>query len=648
MGKFVKLFEPGKIGMMEVKNRIIMSPAGSRYATQDGYTTDHEIAMWEARAKGGVGLIVKTLWAFSPAFGPVFFPGHLEISDDEHVESAKRFTRAMKIHGAKVACFISHPGKSLAQFNPNATVIAPSAIRDSLTGTMPRELTKGEIEAFVEEFAEGARRGKMAGFDAVMFQGGHGYLIHQFLSPWTNKRTDEYGGNVANRARFACEIIKCTRKKVGPDFPIMFRMNGDDHLEAGIRLDEAIQQAPLFVEAGADSLDISSGPREAHHWQFITHIQPFGALVHLSEAIKKVVKVPVCTVGKISPTLAENILQEGAADFVGFCRSLLADPEWPNKVKEGRLDDIRPCIYCNQCTEAITQDRPCGNKEAGRFCCSVNPALGWELEYKREMQRARSSKKVMVIGGGLAGMEAARTLADRGHEATLYEKSDRLGGQWNIVSAYRPEYADLVRFLSKGLEKAGVKVFLNKEVTPQMVHEAKPNAIVVATGAIPLGLDVQGSDSKNVVLAVDVLTGKMDVGKKVVIIGGRSVGLDSALFLAERGKKVSVVEIREIAWGIRPTLKLAYWEYLIKYGVYTYPNTVVDTITENGVIAICGGEIISLKADTVVLAVGSKSEGKLVNELKGLVPEVYTVGDCIEPRDALSAINEASAVGRII
>jgi len=648
MENTTRLFQHGKIGEMEVRNRIIMSPTGSRYATHDGYTTDHEIAMWEARAKGGVGLIVKTLWAFSPGFGPVFFPNHLEISDDKHVEDAKRFTRAMQRHGAKVACFISHPGKCLAHFNSSAPVIAPSAIRDSLTGVTPRELTIREIESFVEEFGEGAKRGKMAKFDAVMLHGGHGYLIHQFLSPWTNRRTDEYGGNLENRARFACEIIRCTRKKVGPEFPILFRMNGDDHLNMGITLDEAVQQAPLFVDAGVDLLDISSGPREAHHWQFITHLQPDGPLVPLAEAVKKVVKVPVSVVGKITPTLAEHILQAGSVDFVSFCRSLLADPEWPNKVKEGKLDDVRPCIYCNQCTEAITQDRACGNKEPGRFCCSVNPGLGWENEYERSMKRSRSSKKVMVIGGGLAGMEAARTLAERGHKATLYERSDRFGGQWNIVSAYHPEYTGLIRFLSKGLEKAGVKVHLNNEVTMNMVREANPDAVVVATGSKPLGLDVRGSDCENVVQASHVLTEQVNVGDEVIVIGGRSVGLDVALHLAAKGKKVSVVEIRHIAWGLRPTLKLAYWEGLIKYGVYTYPNTVVDGITEHGVIAIHGGEIICLRADTVILAVGSKSENQLLQQLRGVVPQVYSAGDCVEPRDALAAINEASAVGRTI
>lgn len=645
MEEFVKLFEPGRINKLEVKNRIIMSPTGSKYSTNDGFTTDHEIAMWEARAEGGVGLIHKTLWAFTSALGPAFFPGHLEINDEEHIESAKRFTKAIKKHGTKVSCFISHPGKSMALFRPGVPVVAPSAIKDPLTGVMPKELSINEIEVFIEEFAEGAKRGKLAGFDAVMFQGGHGYLIHQFLSPRTNKRKDDYGGNITNRARFACEIIRRARDKVGPDFPIMIRMNGDDHIEGGISLAEAVQQALMFVDAGVNALDVSSGPREAHHWQFITHIQPYGPLIYLAKAIKKAVKVPVTTVGKINFTLAEQIIQEGSADFVGFCRSLLADPGWPKKIKEGRFEDIRPCIYCNQCADSIARERPCGTKESNRFCCSVNPAMGWEKEYELEMRPSPSPKKVIVVGGGLAGMETARTLAERGHQVILYEKSHRLGGQWNVVSTYHPEYSELLLYLSTGLNRAGVKIFLNNEVNKKLVEEVNPDAVVLATGAEPCRLDVPGSEGENVVLAVDVLSNKVNTGNEVVIIGGRAVGLDTAIFLAKQDKKVSIIEMEKIAWGLSPTLKLAYREYMIEYGVYTYPGTVVESITANGVNALCDGELVFLKADTVIFATGSKSVSSLAEQLKGHF-RIFLVGDCVEPSDALTAINEGSALGR--
>ncbi|MFH1032128.1 MAG: FAD-dependent oxidoreductase [Chloroflexota bacterium] len=645
MKEFVKLFEPGKIGTMKLKNRIILAPIGTAYSTPQGHMTEQELAVSVTRARGGAGLIYKTVWAFNPSFGPIFFPGHFDISDDLHIEDAIRLTKAVKAEGAKIAAFVSHPGAAIGTRRRDVKVIyGPSAIRDPISGLTPKELSKAEIKEFVEGFAEGTERAKKAGFDAVMFQAGHGYLVHQFLSPRKNRRTDEYGGSVANRARFCCEIIKRTKERVGKDYPIAVRLNGSDFIEGGITIDEAIQHAKLFAQAGADAIDVSSGPPEAHHWQFLTYNMRDGALVHLAAEIKKAVSIPVIAVAKISPALGERILEEGKADFVDFCRSLIADPDWPNKVREGRLADMRPCMYCNWC---LVRDRIIATSGPRGFC-AVNPTVGQEREYERQMQPVGSPKKVMVIGGGIAGMEAARTLAERGHNTSLYEKSGELGGQCNLAALCHAEPGRLVRYLKRGIKNAGVKVFLNQEVTQQMVKKIKPDAVIVAAGATPKGLDVFGGDNKNVVQAIDVLTGKAPVGQNVTILGGQLVGLDLAIYLAKRGKKVTVVDEHEFARGLHHAVKLSYWEEMINQGVYTYPNTGVDSITENGVNIIRDGELLFLKADTVVLAVGFNSENKLVSQLKGLVPEVYAVGDCIEPRDILAAINEASAMGRAV
>jgi 2,4-dienoyl-CoA reductase-like NADH-dependent reductase (Old Yellow Enzyme family)/thioredoxin reductase len=648
MNKFEFLFKPGKIGKLEIKNRIIMSPTGSRYSTSDGYTTDHEVALWEARARGGAGLIHKTTWAFGPEVGPMFFPGHLDIYDERHAESTERFIRAIKSQGAKVTCFISHPGNHYAASMGDIPRYGPSAVADPITGIAPKAMSMKEVQDFVNAYAEGARRAKMLGFDGVLIQGGHGMLVHQFLSPKKNCRTDEYGGSVVNRARFACEIIKRTREKVGPDFPILIRLNGDDHFRGGIRIEDTLEQAPLFVNAGADALDISSGPREAHQWQYVTYLQPSGSLVPFAAAIKKVVDIPVCTVGKIDPALAEEILEAGYADFIDFCRPLLADPELPNKVKEGRITDICPCIHCNQCHETMRTDPPLGIKPSGRFYCSINPAFGWEREYERSMKKAPTPKKVIVIGGGPAGMEAARTLAERGHRTFLYEKTSRLGGQWTVVTAYRPEETRLIEYLARGMDRAGVNVFLNKEVTPALVTELKPDAVVLATGSRPLSLAVPGNDCDNVVFAADVLLGKARVGSQVVIIGGRNVGADTALFLAKQGKKVSIVSRRAIARGLHHTIQLAYDEYFIELGVYAYPDSTVEGIMEDGVSVFYHGGMMFLKADTVVLAVGYQSNNALADQLRDQISEIHMVGDCKEPRDVLAAINEGSAAGRAI
>jgi 2,4-dienoyl-CoA reductase-like NADH-dependent reductase (Old Yellow Enzyme family)/thioredoxin reductase len=660
MEKLVRLFEPGRIGKMELRNRIIAAPLGYgfTFATKpNGFATERLIAYNEARARGGAGMIQLTTGALARPHATtlIFGPGVLNIRTDEQAESARRFTQAIHAQGARVSFLIGHIGAILArivqqrppvEYPELMKVVAPTGTRDSLTGFWTHSLTVDEIADIVEAFGQAAGRGKAAGFDAVLIHGGHGYLIHEFLSPRTNRRNDEYGGDVEKRTRFPCEIIRRVRKQVGPDFPIIVRMNGDDFLEGGIRLEEAVRHARMFEDAGVDALDISSGPFETHQWQFPTMYQPFGTLVPLAGAIKKAVKVPVIAVAKLDAVHGEKVLQEGLADFIEMGRALMADPDLPNKAREGRLDEIRPCIYCGHCQEHGT--------EGSYATCTVNPAMGRELEYKVEPAVRR--KKVMVIGGGPAGMEAARTLAERGHEASLYEKSDRLGGQWDILAHYRPEADRLINYLSKGLERSGVEVHLNHKVTPQMVRELKPEAVVVATGSTSTTLDIPGINGKNVVQATEVLNGKAEAGQQVVIIGGRIVGINTALFLAEKGKNVSIVTRSKIGRGLSHNTKLILYEYLIKQGVRLYPYTIPDSVTEKGLnVLIDSGEppekdyIFSfLKADTIVLAVGAVNDNRSGEELSGLMPEVYQIGDCAGRRGIFAAMREGSETGRRI
>jgi 2,4-dienoyl-CoA reductase-like NADH-dependent reductase (Old Yellow Enzyme family)/thioredoxin reductase len=657
MEKLVKLFEPGKIGKMELKNRIVAAPLGHGFTfgtKPDGYLTDRLLSYNEARAKGGAGLIQLTVAGLARPHATelIFGPGVLGMRTQENVASGKRFTQAMHSHGARVSFLLNHIGAVLArrvhqrppvEYPELLKVIAPTGARDQFTGFITHTLEKEHIAEIIEAFGKAAGRGKEANFDAVLIHGGHGYLIHEFLSPRTNSRKDEYGGSVEKRARFACDLIKQIRKDVGPDFPIIFRMNGDDHLEGGIILEDAIQHAQMFVEAGVDALDISSGPSETHQWQFPTMYQPFGTLVPLAAAIKKAVKAPIIAVGKIDAIQGERILQEGLADFIEMGRALMADPEIPNKVREGRLDDIRPCIYCGHCQAS----RP----EGAYASCTVNMAMGRELEYK--VEPAVRKKKVIVIGGGPAGMEAARTLAERGHETSLFEKSERLGGQWSILANYRPEADRLIRYLSHGLDKAGVKVFLNQVVNAQMVRSLKPDAVVVATGSKPATLDIPGINSHIVVQATDLLMGKVDAGQEVVVIGGRLVGISTALFLAQKGKNVSIITRSKIGRGLTRNNKSILYEYLIKHGVHMYPHTMPDSITNKGVNCWWDSSETSerdnvfffLKADTIVLAVGAENDRQLGEELSGLMAEVYQIGDCAGKRSIFAAMREGSEVG---
>ncbi|MFH1486978.1 MAG: FAD-dependent oxidoreductase, partial [Chloroflexota bacterium] len=589
MTQFTRLFEPGVIGKMELKNRLAMAPMGTHAWDSEGNVTDRMIDYYVERAKGGVGLII----ACSSAILPESRADRVSTYDDRFIPGLRRLSRAIQENGAKAAMQVVHHGRLLSYLRHHVVrpeeveAISASPVPNASDGVAPREASKEDLARIVQGFAEAARRIKDAGFDAVEIHGAHGYLITQFLSPLTNRRTDEYGGTVEKRARFACEVIAAARKKLGRAFPISFRVSGSDFLPGGISLEDTMRQAPMFVEAGADALHISASASESTHWQFLCYLFPDGATAHLAEAVRKVAKVPVIAVGKIgNPALAEQILAEGKADFVAMGRALLADPYLPSKAREGKADEIRRCIYCNNCM-GLEGNPPMVMPEGRR--CTVNPSLLREREFALKL--APEAKRVMVIGGGLAGMEAARVAAERGHRVSLCEKDDTLGGQWRIATQQerKETFVTLIDDLRRGLEKAGVGVFLGKEATAELVKNERPDAVVIATGAVPRSLDVPGTSGDNVVQAVDVLIGKAKVGQRVVVVGGRAVGMETALSLAKKGKMVSLVTMhrlgengKEMERNIFRTLR----DGLIEHGVYLYPDSTVREIREDGVYVV--------------------------------------------------------------
>jgi len=654
MGELTKLFEPGKIGNIEIRNRLVMAPVTTYSVGFDGGITDRIIDYLAARAKGGAGLIIPGAFFFtSECAAPHLFTIH----DDKYIPGLRKLCDAIHKHGAKIAIQLGHPGIGLPRIwhgyeaPPNIEAVGPSVIPCIPWGTTPRELSKEEIKRIVEAMAEAARRVKDSGADAVEAHAAHGYMIGAFFSPLKNRRTDEYGGSIENRARFACECLAKIRQKVGADFPIIFRFNGSDFLEGGSTLENTLQMAPMFIEAGADAFDVTAGTRETPWWDDAIYFRPDGLLVPLAEAIKKVVDIPVITVGKIGdPHFAEKILQDGKADFIAMGRALLADPELPNKAKKGRFDDIRRCIYCNNCRRGLF-DREKLKKEGRVLSCAVNPELLREREFA--LKPTTSPKKVMVIGGGLAGMEAARVLAQRGHQVFLYEKEFRLGGQWNIACTQLDKggFKTTFDYLHRGLEKSGANIILNKEVTVELVQKEKPDAVVLATGATPLILNVPGVNGKNVVQAIDVFVGKVQVGEGVAVIGGRLRGMEVAHMLVQQGKRVSIITMNRLGENGSPLERNTYFELrerLIEDGITIYAFSPVVEIRENGVYIDCDHELTFVPADTVILAVGAKPESRLLNELQDIVSEVYAIGDCVEPRYAKEAINEGAEIGRII
>ncbi len=640
--RFKKIFEPTSIGQMQLKNRIVMPPTGTNYAEEGGAVGQRTLDYYEARARGGAGLIIVE--GSAPSL-QCTMPHQASLGDDKLIPRWQKLTDAAHKYNARIAIQIMH--STMENWNGKVVQVSPSPVIVparfmGISGEPPHELTVEEITERVEWFASAARRAKEAGFDGVEIHGAHQYIVAAFLSSATNQREDKYGGSVKNKARFLVEILQAVREEVGLDFPVWVRINAQEWgVGNGITIEETRQVVPLAVEAGAQAIHVSAYGAGSYITTAPISDTP-GFLVPLAEEVKKLTNVPVIAVGRLDLELGEKILEEGKADLIAIARRLMADPDLLNKVAEGRLDEVIPCIGCMECIERLAFD------ERGEgVTCVVNPTMGREREY--QIKPVGKAKNVAVVGGGPAGMQAAIVAAQRGHTVTLFEKDAKLGGQLNIAALppFKGDIFPWINYLVSQVEKAGVEVRLNTDATAEIVTEGNPDAVVIATGGTPAMPDISGIDKSNVVTAQDVLSGKAKAGQHVVIIGGGMVGCETGHYLEEQGKTVTIIEIlKRMASDMLFMTRRRLMDGLRSKNVTLLTSATCEEIKEGSVqVTTAEGEKETIQADTVIIAVGYKANERLFKALEGKVPEIYCIGDSSEPRRILEAIREGYRTG---
>ncbi|MGL5439897.1 MAG: FAD-dependent oxidoreductase [Filifactoraceae bacterium] len=630
LGAKVDIFDSIRINGLEVKNRIVMPPMGTNFANVDHSASQKHFNYIEARARGGVGLIMMEYACVEE--GGLAAPFQLGIFSDSHIAGLNRLAEIAHRHNAKIGMQLHHGGIQ-AKSSPR-TPVGPSEINGA------KELTKDEISAIVKAFAAGAERVKKAGMDLVELHGAHGYLIGQFMSPYYNKRTDEYGGDIEGYLRFPIEVYRAVREVVGEKFPITIRISGDEHVDDGCSIEDKILMVKKLVEEGIDGVHVAGGLLETIPWVVAPGAIESGYNIKVTERIKAAVNVPIIAVGKLhEPDYAKSIIADGKADMVALGRALIVDPEYPNKVASGHESDIRRCLYCIQ----HCLDIPAG--------CVQNPDFGFEGEH--EYNLVRNPKKVLVVGGGVAGLEAAVTLAKRGHGVVLCEKDKTLGGMLNIacIPPHKQMLKESIEYRIRELKRLNVEVRLNSEVDLDLLKEINPQSVIIATGSKPFIPKIEGVRSENVTLAKEVLKGEVNVSGNVLIIGGGSVGIETAEFIYDDCDNVIVVEMIDNIAGDMAFIPRTVLMERIEGKINLITNATVKNISSDCVIIEKNEEIQRFEEiDKIIIATGYKPDDELSVKIKEAFPNIdlHVVGDSQKVRSILEAIGEGNRAGRLV
>lgn len=690
MGSLDHLFTPFTLGGVELPNRIVMLPMTTGYAERDQSIGDRLIDYYAARAKGGAGLIVAP---FSPI--PAGSPVDAGLYHDRFIPGAERLAKTVHEYGGKISaqlivCYhLILPGRAWQKLGGDTTTnratpvsqatlsgeqglpsgeenrmvpdgapipVGPSPIMNVLLRTVPKELTQGEIAWIVNQHGEAARRAKQAGFDLVEVMAGGGYLVNRFLSPLSNTRTDGYGGNLQGRIRFLVEIIEAVRAAAGADFPVTVRLNLHENIKGGYGIDEALEIAKILEKTGVAGFTTYVGRHESP----IPTVQasvPKGGFVHLVEELKRAVTAPVTAANRIDdPFVAARILAKGSADLVGMGRALLADPDLPRKARRGRTAEIVPCLACSTCLAAmLTTYKHWGS--AASAICVVNPALG--EEGRSHLEPVATAKKVAVVGGGPAGLEAAWAAAIRGHEVTLYDGAERAGGRLLLGSV--PPFKETLAALADGLAaramRAGVKMCLGRRADRQTIKSEQPDAVVIAIGGIPIRLEIPGADGPNVITVEELLTGKRVAVGSVLVIGGGIVGCEVAEYIWTRARAgdgtvtdVTVIEMLDRVAAHMPVTSRPFFLARLKeqqIGMLTGSRVIQISLDGLTVVrAVDGAEVTEqIPGDSVVLATGYQADSAAVAQFLDIAPETYVIVDSADPRTIREAIAEGFATG---